>query len=152
LRCEKTSLWARILADSEDCATFACITPLCIEIEKHKCRGLEAAPWHNISKLLDTAVCQYLSNRELTTVANTLAPWQLQHQVSYWIGKSGSNLIAKVWLTNEDTEPRLVVRQKFIPEKFRARLPRAMVERLGRLREKQASDAIAKQVVILTEI
>jgi hypothetical protein len=27
-----------------------------------------------------------------------------------------------------------------------------MVERLGRLREKQASDAIAKQVVILTEI
>jgi hypothetical protein len=152
LRCEKTSLWARILADSEDCATFACITPLCIEIKKHKCRGLEVAPWHNVGNLLDTAVYPYLSNRELTTVANTLAPWQLQNQVSYWIGKVGSNLIAKVWLTNEDAEPRLVVRQKVIPEKYRARLPRAMVERLGRLREKQASDVIAKQVVILTEI
>lgn len=43
LRCDKTNLWARIFADSEDCATFA-----------------------------------------------------LQYQVFYWIGKSGSNLIAKV--------------------------------------------------------
>jgi hypothetical protein len=152
LRCEKTSLWARILADSEDCATFACITPLCIEIEKHKCRGFEVAPWHNVSNLLDTAVCPHLSNQELATVANTLASWQLQHQVSYWIGKSGSDLIAKVWLMNNDAEPRLLVRQKTIPRRYRERLPRAMVDRLGRLREKQASDAIAKQVVILTEI
>ena len=79
LCCEKTSLWARILADSEDCAIFACITPLCIEIEKHKCRGLEVAPWHNVSNLLDTAVCPDLSSPELATVVNRLAPWQLQH-------------------------------------------------------------------------
>ena len=72
--------------------------------------------------------------------------------MSYWIGKSGSNLTVKVWLTNEDAELRLVVRQKVIPEKYRARFPRVMVERLGRLREKQASDAFVKQVVILTEI
>jgi len=95
LRCEKTSLWARILADSEDCATFAYITPLCLEIKKHKCRNLEVAPWHNVSNLLDTAVCPQLSNRELVTVANTLTPWKLQHEVSYLIGKSRSNLIAK---------------------------------------------------------
>ena len=57
LRCEKTSLWARILADSEYCATFACITPLCLESEKHKCRNLETTPWHNVSNMLDTAVC-----------------------------------------------------------------------------------------------
>ncbi|KAH8743503.1 hypothetical protein F5882DRAFT_137695 [Hyaloscypha sp. PMI_1271] len=152
LRCEKTSLWARILADSEDCATFACITPLCLEIRQHACRNLEVAPWHNVSNLLDTEVCQHLSNRDIQTVTNTLAPWTLQHQVSYWIGKSGTNLIAKVWLTNEDAEPRLVVRQKVIPEKYRARLPRVMVERLGRLREKQIGDSIAKQVVILAQI
>jgi hypothetical protein len=112
LRCEKTSLWARILADSEDCATFACITLLCLQSDKHRCRRLEVAPWHNVSNLLDTAVCPQLSNRELTTVATTLAPFKLQHQVSYWIGKSGSNMIAKVWLTNEDAEPVLVVKQK----------------------------------------
>lgn len=152
LRCEKTSLWARILADSEDCATFACITPLCLEIERHKCRGMKVAPWHNVTNLLDTAVCPQLSNREITTVTNTIASWKLQHQVSYWIGKSGSNLIAKVWLTNEDTEPRLVIRQKVIPEKYRSRLPKAMVDRLGRLRERQASETFAKQVVILAEI
>ena len=151
LRCEKTSLWARILADSEDCATFACITPLCLEIEKHKCRGLTVAPWHNVTSLLDTAVCLQLSNRELTTVATTITSWQLQHEVSYWIGKSGSNLIAKVWLTNEESEPRLVVRQKVIPEKYRARLPKAMIERLGRLRERQAEETFARQVVILAD-
>jgi hypothetical protein len=72
--------------------------------------------------------------------------------VSYWIGKSGSDLIAKVWLTNKDAEPKLLVRQKVIPQRYRERLPRATVDRLGRLREKQASDAIAKQVVILTKI
>jgi hypothetical protein len=149
LRCENTSLWALILADSEHCATFACITPLCLEIEKHNCRGLTVAPWHNVTNLLDTAVCPQLSNRELATVANSVAPWKLQHQVSYWIGKSGSNLIAKVWLTNEDSEPRLVVKQKRIPEKYRSRLPKTMVERLGRLRERQASETFAKQVVIL---
>ncbi|KAE8454590.1 hypothetical protein EG329_000213 [Mollisiaceae sp. DMI_Dod_QoI] len=151
LRCEKTSLWARILADSEDCATFACITPSCLEIEKHKCRGLTVAPWHNVSVLLDTAVCPQRSNRELVSVVNMLAPFKLEHQVSYWIGKSGSNLIAKVWLTN-DPEPRLVVQQKVIPEKYRSRLPKAMVERLGRLREQQVSNAVASQVVILADM
>lgn len=61
-------------------------------------------------------------------------------------------MIAKVWLTGGITEPKLLVRQKIIPEKYRSRMPRIMVERLGRLRERQASDAIAKQVVILTEV
>ena len=56
-----------------------------------------------------------------------------------------------VWLTNEKSEPRLVVRQKVIPEKYRLRLPRAMVEPLGRLRERQAAETFAKQVVILAE-
>lgn len=59
LRCEKSSLWARILADSEDCATFACITSLCLEIENNKCRGLKTAPWHSVTNLLDTAVCMW---------------------------------------------------------------------------------------------
>lgn len=67
------------------------------------------------------------------------------------MGKSGSSLIAKAWLTN-DPEPRLIVQQKVIPKKYRSRLPRAMVERLGHLREQQVSSAIASQVVILAEI
>jgi hypothetical protein len=79
----KRCLWARILADSEDCATFACIKPLCFEVEKHKCRGLKTAPWHNVTKMLDTAVCPQLSNRELMAAANTIAPWKLKHDVSF---------------------------------------------------------------------
>jgi hypothetical protein len=152
LRCEKTSLWARILADSDDCATFACITPSCLENRNYRCQNLIVAPWHNVSNLLDTAVCQHLSIHDTQTVKDTIIPWTLQNEVSYWIGKSGSSLIAQVRLTKEDPEPRLVVRQNAIPEKYRARLPRSIVARLGRLREKQIGDAIAKQVIILTEI
>jgi len=85
-------------------------------------------------------------------MTTALVPWKLQHQVSYWIGKSGSNFIAKVWLESADKEPRLMVRQKIIPERFRARMPRGMVERLGRLRERQVRDVVARQVVVLTEI
>ena len=61
-------------------------------------------------------------------------------------------MIAKVWLTAEDAEPVLVVKQKVIPEKYRARMPKSMIERLGRLRERQTSETIAKQVLILTEM
>jgi hypothetical protein len=61
-------------------------------------------------------------------------------------------MIAKVWVTAEDAEPYLIVKQKVIPEKYRARMPKSMVERLGRLRERQASETIAKQVMILTEM
>jgi hypothetical protein len=150
VRCEKTSLWARILADTEDCATFACITPLCLESEKHKCRGLKVAPWHNGSNMLDTAVCQHLSNRDFQTAADTLA-WKLQHQDLYWIGKIGSNLVAKVWLEGEN-EPKLVVRENVFPEKYRARLPRHITKRLGRLRERQIGDTIGKKVVVLAQI
>lgn len=152
LRCEKANLWTRILADSEDCATFACITPLCFEIKKHKCRGLKIAPWHNVSNLLNTAVCLQLSNREFVTVANTDAAWRLQHEVSYWIGKSGSNLMAKVCLTKDNLEPLLVVRQNVIPERYRTRLSKYMMTKLGRLREQQFSTDFASQVVILAEI
>jgi hypothetical protein len=109
VRCEKSSLWARILADSEDCATFACITPICLESGKHKCRGLAVAPWNNVSTLLDTAVAPQLSNREAMGVIDTLIPFRLEHEVSYWIRMSGSNLIAKVWISNGNG-PRLVVR------------------------------------------
>jgi hypothetical protein len=152
LRCEKANLWTRILADSEDCATFACVTSLCLEMRKHKCRGLKIAPWHNVSGLLHTAVCLQLSNKgEPGTVANIDVGLELQHEVSYWIGKSGSNLMAKVWLTKDNPEPLLVVRQKVIPEIYRARLSR-YITNLGRLREEQVSTELALQVVILAEI
>lgn len=150
LRCEKTSLWARILADSEDCATFACITPLCLESEKHKCRELEIAYWHNGSKMLDTAVCQQLSSHDVQTTTKPVA-WKLQHHDSYWIGRSGSNLIARVWMEGGN-EPKLIVRQKVFPERYRARLPRGISRRLGRLRERQIGDTVGEKVVILAQI
>lgn len=62
-------------------------------------------------------------------------------------------MIAKAWLTNMDAELRLVVRQKVIPEKYSARLLlETIVERLGILKEREVSDAIAKHIVDLTEV
>lgn len=36
VRAENASLWAQILADSEHCATFACMTSLCLESREHR--------------------------------------------------------------------------------------------------------------------
>ncbi|KAH8746713.1 hypothetical protein BGZ57DRAFT_184192 [Hyaloscypha finlandica] len=56
IRCENSSLWAKILTDSEHCATFAYMTPICLESEEHKSQ--KTNPWHCPS--LDTAVYHYV--------------------------------------------------------------------------------------------
>lgn len=46
----------------------------------------------------------------------------------------------------------LVVKQKVILEKYKgARMPKSMIERVGRLRERQTSGTVAKPVLILTK-
>jgi hypothetical protein len=147
-RCEKTSHWVQIIADSGHFLAFAFIIHTCTRSEKHKCRRLKIAPRLNVKKALVSALCLHLSSRDPTGVVG-LAPFTLQHQVSYWICESDSNLLAKVRVTAEAAEPRRVIRQKVISENFRVCSAGAMAELLGRLRGKQASAAIATQVVIL---
>jgi hypothetical protein len=53
--CKAQSRWAQILADSEDCATFAYVTPKCLETDNVKCRGAFRT-WQNATKMLATAV------------------------------------------------------------------------------------------------
>lgn len=42
--CKDATFWARMLQDSPDCATFAYVTPLCLETHEWKCQKLQTAP------------------------------------------------------------------------------------------------------------
>ncbi|KAI3574429.1 hypothetical protein IWW34DRAFT_883996, partial [Fusarium oxysporum f. sp. albedinis] len=56
---EKETFWARILADSEDVATFAYVATRCFETDLVRCRGPKEQ-WMNTTALFSTAVslCQ----------------------------------------------------------------------------------------------
>ena len=46
--CKAQTCWAQVIADAEDCATFAYVTPKCLETNHVKCRGSLRA-WQNAS-------------------------------------------------------------------------------------------------------
>ncbi|KAL1393841.1 hypothetical protein HDK64DRAFT_12242 [Phyllosticta capitalensis] len=52
--CEHESSWTKILADSEECATFAYFTPKCLVTESITCGTLQSK-WQNKSYALSTA-------------------------------------------------------------------------------------------------
>ncbi|KAL8300632.1 hypothetical protein RB593_010126 [Gaeumannomyces tritici] len=53
--CKEENVWTRLLADSEDTATFAYATTRCLETAKVKCSN-PAAPWINSTSMLSTVV------------------------------------------------------------------------------------------------
>ncbi|KAH8775974.1 hypothetical protein F5882DRAFT_262278, partial [Hyaloscypha sp. PMI_1271] len=112
--CKNENLWAKILKDSEHCATFAYVTGTCLETEEVKCRGLRQPPWLNSSTLLDTTVCQHLSESEVSVSMTT--SWNLQNGVAYLIGKPA--LKARVRRGGALQHPRLVVSKSTIPTSF----------------------------------
>jgi hypothetical protein len=146
--CEKESYWARILADSGDCATFAYITSKCLETEWLKCRGPQAT-WNNASALLETAVCRHRPTDDKMSFPGVV-PWVLKHADLYSMGKPDSLLWVRVERLVGNQQPRLHVQWSMIPRGMRFRLDvRKMPKRLQRLRERQAIDAPAEMVVIL---
>ncbi|KAK8168483.1 hypothetical protein IWX90DRAFT_497340 [Phyllosticta citrichinensis] len=53
--CEKESAWAKILADSVDCATYVYFSSKCLETERIKCQGKHSILQRQ-SSVLSTAV------------------------------------------------------------------------------------------------
>ncbi|CZR54710.1 uncharacterized protein PAC_04594 [Phialocephala subalpina] len=141
--CEKASLWAQILTDTEHCATFACMTTLCFESQEHKCQG--TTPWHCPS--LDTAVQQLRTHKE-PIVIQTQA-WSLEIDAMYWIGSPESGLQAKVVKPANSTTLRLQISKSKIPQKTRARIG-AMSRKRGHLRERQIDTWPAEDVLVLS--
>ncbi|QKX64833.1 uncharacterized protein TRUGW13939_12009 [Talaromyces rugulosus] len=146
--CEKESYWARILMDSEDCATFAYVTSNCLETDTLRCRG-PAAIWQNTSALLETAVSPH-KKKDDQLLRGTM-PWSLKHMELYSIGNIDSALLAKVDRPSENDYPRLFVSWSITPISILFRLKNKW-KQLQRLRERQAIDARAEGVVVVAKI
>lgn len=149
--CKKTSFWARMLADSEHCATFAYVTPLCLETDECKCQNLEKVQWQNTSAAFNTAVSPFMNSARLPAVSTK--PWALRHEQSYLIGKPGLFLLGEAVLSTTlitiHNRPRLYVSPSKIPGRYQQRLLERIREE--RIREKQCTGTPAQQVMVLTK-
>jgi hypothetical protein len=141
--CERQSFWARLLADSEDCATFAYVSAKCLESEKVKCSGPPQV-WQNVSTLLETAVIRHQS------IPST-QPWMLEHKKLYFFRKLDSFFLVKVHRPDEMGSARLVASQSTMQRKLQQRfIMREEWKGQCRLRERQAVHESAEQVLVLT--
>ncbi|KAI1375232.1 hypothetical protein F4677DRAFT_144715 [Hypoxylon crocopeplum] len=148
---DSESYWARMLADSEDNATFAYMTTQCLETSHIKCTGPSAA-WTNSTALLRTAVSCY---EEKMPVGSSLAAgasslWSLKHSEAYLIGPPDSSLFVQVDRPDVTAEPRLLASLSTIPHEYLYRLSRRWKTRKPkRLREKRFFERSAENVIVL---
>lgn len=144
--CENAGLWAKILTDSEQCATFACMTTLCFESQEHKCQ--KTNPWHCPS--LDTAVQQLRGSNEPILISQT--SWNLNVNTKYWIGTPDSGLQAKVVRTPGSSFTRLEISESAVPKRTRARLGvmSGLLPKMEHLRERQVDTWPAEDVLVLS--
>lgn len=152
--CKKENYWARMLADSDDTATFAYVTTQCLEAARMKCGG-PAASWTNSTTLLWTVVSCY-EERIAVAVAvaapTAAAPdrWALRHSEAYLIGPPDAALFVQVDRPETRAEPRLLVSLSTIPPEYLYRFFRkGRPGKPRRLREKKCFDRCAESVVVL---
>ena len=166
--CKAETYWAQVVADAEDCATFAYVTPRCLETNHIKCQGNLRA-WQNASKMLVTEMSpSRLEGHSLTTtnatittppttpVRTTASPtseWELEDQKIYYIKKLDSLLRVKVErpCSAGSDVTHLVVAVSSIPQGLWKRLLlRGEEKRNCRIRERQAIGDYAELVVVRT--
>jgi hypothetical protein len=142
--CQKRSSWAKILADSEDCATFAYISTKCFETEMIKCSGPDAT-WHNAIILLETAVVSHLKSKAAFTRT-------LQHKSTYFFKKLDNLFFVKAQRPDAGSTAILTTFPSNIPQEIKQRMrEKFMAEEekwSSRLRERIAPDDLAEQVVV----
>ncbi|KAK4213561.1 ankyrin 3 [Rhypophila decipiens] len=147
--CRKENYWTRMLADSEDTATFAYVTTRCLETARMQCCG-PAVSWRNSASLLWTAVSCYEERVAAATTATPNDKWGLKHCDAYLIGRPDAALSVQVDRPNEKDEPRLLASCSTIPPQYLYRLFRkARPGKPKRLREMKCFDQTAESVVVL---
>ncbi|KAH7144701.1 hypothetical protein DER46DRAFT_616386 [Fusarium sp. MPI-SDFR-AT-0072] len=150
---EKESFWARILADSEDVATFAYVATRCFETDLVRCRGPNEQ-WMNTTALFSTAVslCQ---DPMQSRIAQQQASWTLRDSEAYLIGRVDAPLLVRVIRPNIQDEPELLVSMSTIIAPFLRRWSRKQgYKRPWRLRESRAIDhqhQLAESVVVTAD-
>lgn len=168
--CESQTCWARIIADAEDCATFAYITSKCLETKTVKCQGDKRA-WQNLSKLLVTEMspsrpkgepCINISTSvavgsgpTATSVPMMSMAWELEDRKTYYIKKLDSLLRVKAKkpssLGNDDVT-HLEVLNSSLPQAIWKRILSMGEEgKDDKIRERQAIGDHAECVVVRAE-
>ncbi|KAF5556831.1 ankyrin 3 [Fusarium phyllophilum] len=149
---KRESFWARILADSEDVATFAYVAMRCFETEQVRCRGPTEA-WVNTTALLSTAVSLYHDRME-GTIPSQKTTWTLKDSEAYLIGRVDAPLLVRVVRPQIQDETELLVSTSTIIAPFLRRLSRKQgYKRPWRLRESRAIDhqhQMAESVIVTT--
>jgi hypothetical protein len=151
---EKESFWARILADSEDVATFAYVATRCFETDLVRCRGPNE-PWVNTTALFWTAVslCQGRLVKEGITAQQT--NWTLKDSEAYLIGRADAPLLVRVLRPSVQDEPELLISMSTIIAPFLRRWNRKVgYRRPWRLRESRAighQHQMAESVVVTAD-
>jgi hypothetical protein len=129
LRCNNESGWARILADTEHCATFACVTTSCFEAGSTVCRKTRDIRWRNATELLDTEVYR-LNVDNSSTATPTSIPFALEEGKKYWMG-TGVTATA-----NLGSSPILKISRRHLPLEVEKALQRARRIRRDHIRER----------------
>ncbi|KAI1022967.1 hypothetical protein LB503_000031 [Fusarium chuoi] len=150
----RESFWAKILADSEEVATFAYMTPTCFQTGAVRCQG-GTGPWRNITAQFSTnmSLCQDQSVQQ-----GTVANWTLQDAEEYHIGRSDQPFRVRVLRPRVLDEPELLISMSKIETPVLNSLimkTRYKVRWRRRLRESRAIDhqyGVAENVVVSTDL
>jgi hypothetical protein len=150
--CKKENYWTRIVADSEDHATFVYMTTDCLETDLVKCHGPRFS-WLKSTAFLCTAVsCCDDRNAVSGTGAAVPESWTLKDSESYLIGRVDAPLIVAVDRPNAQEEPRLLVSLTNIRPDILNRLYRkGRYGKPRRLRERRVFEQIAESVMVLSD-
>jgi len=144
--CRRSNIWTRILADSVDTATFACMTVSCLETDTQKCQHVQQPQWRQNIDSLNTAVCR------ATPSANT--QFVLEHGKMYCIGRPESYLFARA-VHSPNAPPKLHISIGSLSAKMQKRAAKLAVlkglalDGLLRIRERSLMNIPAEEVLIL---
>ena len=141
--CKEESSWAGILADSEDCATFAYISTKCFETARIKCSGSNPT-WKDTIPLLETAVVLHSTSPTALTAA-------LQHNETYFFKKLNNLFFVKAQRSDMTGTANLITFRSISPPDIQRRLFvrfREVQKRRVRLREKISNEDRAERVAI----
>ncbi|KAJ4145478.1 hypothetical protein LMH87_004327 [Akanthomyces muscarius] len=144
---QQESYWARILADSEDCATFAYASPHCLETEEYRCRKAElSCSWRSTILLLETAVTISVGHEG---VAPQPAVGKLVHQGRYYFKSFGSVHMVKAEQPDPTAVAKLVRKKNLVPDKMKHRLY-GRTQLTKRIRERSRMQDVGESVAWLT--
>lgn len=164
--CKAETYWAQVIADAPDCATFAYVTPRCLETNHIKCQG-NLRTWQNASKMLITEMSPSGLNGQpldatnanintlpvapVTTTAMSRTQWVLEDRKTYHIKKLDSLLRVKVERPSSASNDvaHLVVMTSSIPQGLWKRfLLKGEEKRHHWIRERQALGDQAELVIV----